>query len=152
MKLINWNVANLLLMVKEMLPRRNSSCALDIRLALKEMDFIEKTHDPATREENDMEANTRWANTAEFKELQILDVELGQEEDSKGYVEFRAQFRQDGKDQSHHERSLFLKKMGSGFFKAKNPELTTFERTQPKVGRNDPCVCGSGKKFKKCCG
>ena len=22
----------------------------------------------------------------------------------------------------------------------------------PKVGRNDPCPCGSGKKFKKCCG
>jgi len=22
----------------------------------------------------------------------------------------------------------------------------------PKVGRNDPCFCGSGKKFKKCCG
>ena len=26
------------------------------------------------------------------------------------------------------------------------------ERTTPKVGRNDPCPCGSGKKFKKCCG
>ncbi|MEW5801494.1 MAG: preprotein translocase subunit SecA [bacterium] len=26
------------------------------------------------------------------------------------------------------------------------------QRKQPKVGRNDPCVCGSGKKFKKCCG
>jgi tetratricopeptide (TPR) repeat protein len=25
-------------------------------------------------------------------------------------------------------------------------------RTQPKVGRNDPCPCGSGKKYKKCCG
>jgi len=25
-------------------------------------------------------------------------------------------------------------------------------RVQPKVGRNDPCPCGSGKKFKKCCG
>jgi len=24
-------------------------------------------------------------------------------------------------------------------------------RTAPKVGRNDPCPCGSGKKFKKCC-
>ena len=24
-------------------------------------------------------------------------------------------------------------------------------RTMPKVGRNDPCPCGSGKKFKKCC-
>jgi preprotein translocase subunit SecA len=22
----------------------------------------------------------------------------------------------------------------------------------PKVGRNDPCTCGSGKKYKKCCG
>ena len=25
-------------------------------------------------------------------------------------------------------------------------------RDEPKVGRNDPCTCGSGKKFKKCCG
>ena len=25
-------------------------------------------------------------------------------------------------------------------------------RTTPKVGRNDPCPCGSGKKFKNCCG
>ncbi len=25
-------------------------------------------------------------------------------------------------------------------------------RSEPKVGRNDPCPCGSGKKFKKCCG
>ncbi|MCA9066876.1 MAG: SEC-C domain-containing protein, partial [Planctomycetaceae bacterium] len=23
---------------------------------------------------------------------------------------------------------------------------------EPKVGRNDPCPCGSGKKYKKCCG
>ncbi|WP_144111303.1 UPF0149 family protein [Paraburkholderia sp. BCC1886] len=28
----------------------------------------------------------------------------------------------------------------------------TIERADPKVGRNDPCPCGSGKKFKKCCG
>ncbi len=30
--------------------------------------------------------------------------------------------------------------------------LTTFRRTAPKVGRNDPCPCDSGRKFKKCCG
>lgn len=29
---------------------------------------------------------------------------------------------------------------------------TTFVRASPKVGRNDPCPCGTGKKFKKCCG
>ncbi|QXD14120.1 SEC-C domain-containing protein [Rhodocaloribacter litoris] len=28
----------------------------------------------------------------------------------------------------------------------------TFVREQPKVGRNEPCPCGSGKKYKKCCG
>jgi len=28
----------------------------------------------------------------------------------------------------------------------------TVRRDQPKVGRNDPCPCGSGKKYKKCCG
>ncbi|MBT7153787.1 MAG: SEC-C domain-containing protein, partial [Deltaproteobacteria bacterium] len=25
-------------------------------------------------------------------------------------------------------------------------------RTEPKIGRNQPCPCGSGKKYKKCCG
>ncbi|MCM8761116.1 MAG: preprotein translocase subunit SecA [Candidatus Omnitrophica bacterium] len=31
-------------------------------------------------------------------------------------------------------------------------KLTTYKREEPKVGRNDPCPCGSGKKYKKCCG
>ncbi|MBC7413599.1 MAG: SEC-C domain-containing protein, partial [Herminiimonas sp.] len=30
--------------------------------------------------------------------------------------------------------------------------VTTVQRAEPKVGRNDDCACGSGKKFKKCCG
>ena len=29
---------------------------------------------------------------------------------------------------------------------------TTVVNTEPKVGRNDPCPCGSGKKYKNCCG
>ena len=29
---------------------------------------------------------------------------------------------------------------------------TPIVREAPKVGRNDPCPCGSGKKYKKCCG
>jgi hypothetical protein len=32
-----------------------------------------------------------------------------------------------------------------------HPASDTFEHDIPKVGRNDPCPCGSGKKFKKCC-
>ena len=30
--------------------------------------------------------------------------------------------------------------------------MTTFRRSMPKIGRNEPCPCGSGKKFKQCCG
>ncbi len=30
--------------------------------------------------------------------------------------------------------------------------VPTYKREEPKVGRNDPCTCGSGKKYKKCCG
>ena len=31
-------------------------------------------------------------------------------------------------------------------------EAATMRRTVPKVGRNEPCPCGSGRKFKQCCG
>ena len=31
-------------------------------------------------------------------------------------------------------------------------EEGTYVRSQPKIGRNDPCPCGSGKKYKNCCG
>ncbi|MAE02891.1 MAG: zinc chelation protein SecC [Porticoccaceae bacterium] len=32
------------------------------------------------------------------------------------------------------------------------PPRTPITRDAPKVGRNDPCICGNGRKFKKCCG
>ncbi len=36
--------------------------------------------------------------------------------------------------------------------RAGTPKIETFVREQPKVGRNDPCPCGSGKKYKQCHG
>lgn len=36
--------------------------------------------------------------------------------------------------------------------RGKTEEPGTYVRSQPKVGRNDPCPCGSGKKYKHCCG
>lgn len=35
---------------------------------------------------------------------------------------------------------------------APEQKIETYVRSSPKVGRNDPCGCGSGKKHKKCCG
>jgi len=31
-------------------------------------------------------------------------------------------------------------------------KVETYRRDEPRIGRNDPCPCGSGKKYKKCCG
>jgi SEC-C motif-containing protein len=45
-----------------------------------------------------------------------------------------------------------VKEDGRWLFKeAEVPEHETVRREAPKVGRNDPCPCGSGKKYKKCC-
>jgi uncharacterized protein YecA (UPF0149 family) len=32
------------------------------------------------------------------------------------------------------------------------PPQSPVTRITPKIGRNDPCVCGNGRKYKKCCG
>jgi uncharacterized protein YecA (UPF0149 family) len=40
---------------------------------------------------------------------------------------------------------------GPGCNHGHHHELTPFVRTAPKIGPNDPCPCGSGKKHKKCC-
>jgi len=37
-------------------------------------------------------------------------------------------------------------------FAKPSQKIETYRREKPKVGRNDPCPCGSGKKYKKCCG
>lgn len=41
-----------------------------------------------------------------------------------------------------------LRNAGGG----ETPAISQIKRDKPKVGRNDPCPCGSGKKYKKCCG
>lgn len=52
-------------------------------------------------------------------------------------------------DLNHFAKSQLLG-LPSGFPLAAN--MTTTPVSAPKVGRHDPCSCGSGKKFKKCCG
>jgi hypothetical protein len=58
-----------------------------------------------------------------------------------------------------YSRMKFLSKKGMSLSRFAEDEETDFfdlpqtvRRTEPKVGRNDPCPCGSGKKYKKCCG
>ena len=46
-----------------------------------------------------------------------------------------------------------IKSVDGGQSILENPDVDrTVRREEPKVGRNDPCPCGSGKKYKNCCG
>lgn len=49
-------------------------------------------------------------------------------------------------------RDTFEGKKPSEMLAAVQGKVETYRRQEPQVGRNDPCPCGSGKKFKKCCG
>ncbi|WP_035885485.1 YchJ family protein [Siccibacter turicensis] len=61
----------------------------------------------------------------------------------EGFVSFVARFQENGKSGAIIERSRFLKENNKWYY---------VDGTRPQFGRNDPCPCGSGKKFKKCCG
>jgi hypothetical protein len=49
-------------------------------------------------------------------------------------------------------RDAFDGKTPSEMLSHAQEKVETVRRQDPRVGRNDPCPCGSGKKFKKCCG
>ena len=51
-----------------------------------------------------------------------------------------------------HESATFKKEEGVWYFDDSEFPFQQVVNEGPKVGRNDPCPCGSGKKFKKCCG
>ena len=102
----------------------------------------------------DRNATAKWASESEWKQLDILATEGGEADDEEGFVEFRAVFSEaGGEDMAHTERSRFVKEGDRWYYvDGLLPTPVTYRREEEKVGRNDPCPCGSGKKYKKCCG
>ena len=117
------------------------------------IDFLFESSSPEVREEFDADASRRWSEGSEWLGMETVATEKGGPDDDEGVVEFIARYRVNGTVFEHHERSLFKKLDGE--WKFVDGELVKPQpkvREQPKVGRNDPCPCGSGKKYKKCCG
>jgi len=84
--------------------------------------------------------------------LDILSTEQGGENDEEGVVEFLARYKLSNVTVPHRERATFRKVDGKWYFvDGKELNAPTVRNEGPKVGRNDPCPCGSGKKYKKCC-
>ncbi|MCB0347525.1 MAG: YchJ family protein, partial [Bdellovibrionales bacterium] len=135
--------------------------------AMNNVDYIEKTLAPESRSDFDRKSTEEWAVKATWKGLKVISTKRGLETDKKGTVEFTATYEQDGEVIEHHEVSEFRKNDKGQWFFVDGDSHThrggeghhhhhhaaqTVVREEPKVGRNDPCVCGSGKKYKKCCG
>ena len=115
--------------------------------------YIGETNDPETGGDFDAESAETWSKESKWLGLEIVATKDGKAGDQRGEVEFIARYHADGQDHEHHEVSLFrYDPLEQRWFYRDGKTIRMPERrTEPKVGRNDPCSCGSGKKFKKCC-
>jgi SEC-C motif-containing protein len=114
------------------------------------IDFIVASTHSHARRELEIKEIREWSEESTWRGLQIIDTKLI--DDDHASVSFEAQFTQGGADQNHREKALFEREGGQWRFltgtELKNP---TVRYETPRTGRNEPCPCGSGKKYKKCC-
>jgi SEC-C motif domain protein len=119
--------------------------------AKTEVDFIVATTHPEKREDLLTEGIRRWSARSTWQGLEIIATETATD-DQSGSVEFIAHYTEKDTRKKHHERAQFDRVEGTWYFSDGVPVTPTqVVRAQPKVGRNEPCPCGSRKKYKKCC-
>lgn len=119
--------------------------------ARRELDFVEQTHAPELREDFNRAEAERFAEECEWKGLEIRSIQASQ---AGTEIEFLVKFRRQGEPQDtvNGARSMFKMIDGKWFFASSRALAITTPRRVNKIGRNDPCPCGSGKKAKNCCG
>ncbi len=112
-------------------------------------EYIVKTTLPAQQDLLDIEAIESWAKETDWAGLEIVahTPKLGKRH---AQVEFKAYFNTPDRLQAHHELSAFVK------IKNKADNNVSWYFLDPTVSifvtQKQPCICGSGEKFKRCCG
>jgi SEC-C motif-containing protein len=120
------------------------------------VDYVIDTYHPSCEAENEREAIAESV-LSDWCGLEVTSTENGSHAD-EGFVTFKAFFNQDGQEYCLEERSRFIREKDQWYYidgtfpEPEQDERLTQSIKDLKVGRNDPCICGSGKKFKKCCG
>lgn len=76
-----------------------------------------------------------------------LEIKSADQQGDRGSVHFRAISQHDDGFSVLEETSNFVREGDHWFYVDGTPTVSAL-----KPGRNDPCPCGSGRKFKKCCG
>lgn len=107
-----------------------------------DLDYIAQTMRGEALKLFNRQAARDWLGKVEWLGLTVLNVHNIQPNADVGFVEFCAKYKISGKQQFLCELSKFEKFDGCWFYT---------DGKQIKIGRNDPCPCGSGKKYKKCC-
>ena len=88
--------------------------------------------------EDDAELIEEFSSKVDWLKLDVLHVETNK-------VEFKAYYKDADSIKVLHEKSNFIQENGIWLY-------VDGELYNSKVERNETCPCGSGKKFKKCCG
>jgi len=111
--------------------------------------YLHRTYLPTADQphsgEDDLDPSVTWTK---------LEIHAHEPEVRPGvsHVDFSAHFNQHDRPGVMHEKSEFEQRDGKWIFTRSLREGPAPVTAGPKVGRNDPCPCGSGKKYKKCCG
>lgn len=104
------------------------------------IDYLVATTLPAQQAALDRDSMRAWSLGSTWLGLEVEGSELI---DTHAFVTFTARWHDGDGEHRHRERSAFVQQAGHWYF---------IDPTVPlKAGRNDPCPCGSGQKFKKCC-
>lgn len=119
--------------------------------ATNNLDHVRKTHGATARHKYDHSETESTAADVKWVGLEIRGTAGGETDCNTGTVEFIAKANQDGKIHLHHERSDFKREDGQWMYVDGVINPKDEPRRVQKIGRNDPCSCGSGKKYKKCC-
>ncbi len=116
--------------------------------AMRNEDYLLATWDKTKRPQtiNFSKDETIW------QRLEIVDTKKGGINDRKGIVEFRAYYRLNENDYVMKEISRFKKDQGNWFYLDGAVKAVEKAGQTSDTGRNSACPCGSGKKFKRCCG
>ncbi len=116
------------------------------------VDYLSQTLSTEARSDFDAADAQNTADSAKWLGLEVRATKGGGEKDETGSVEFVALFSLNGQRQAHHELAAFEREEGRWVYTTGQINPKEAPRQTVKVGRNEPCPCGSGKKYKKCCG
>ena len=110
--------------------------------AKQEIDYIVQTTALGQQQALDVAAIADWSKANQWLKLEVVRT---QEKLDKNHaqVEFKAHYHDGKQVQIHHEISHFVKHEGAWYF--------LDPTTAMHVTMKQPCICGSGKKFKQCC-